>query len=157
VVPALQLSLRAAVAAILAFGVAQLLHLPHPVYALISAIIVTDLQAVETRRLAVPRLIGTLIGSLFGAAMNSVLPPSLWVLGVGIMISMFVTQLIALPATGKVAGFVCAIILLDHGDAPWTYALYRMIETALGIGAAMCVSVVPKLMQPKEDEPAPGA
>jgi len=28
--------------------------------------------------------------------------------------------------------------LLDHGNSRWSYAFFRMIETALGIGAAMC-------------------
>ena len=50
------------------------------------------------------------------------------------------------PATAKVAGYVCGIVLLDHGDSPWSYAFFRMIETALGIGMAMCVSLVPKLL-----------
>jgi uncharacterized membrane protein YgaE (UPF0421/DUF939 family) len=155
--PALQLSLRAAVAAIVAFGVAQLLQLPHPVYAMISAIIVTDLQAAETRKLALPRLIGTLIGSVFGAAMNSMLPPSLWTIGAGIMIAMFVAQLISLPATAKLAGYVYAITLLNHGKPPWSYAFFRMIETALGIGAAICVSFVPKLIQPNNRKEATGS
>jgi uncharacterized membrane protein YgaE (UPF0421/DUF939 family) len=155
--PALQLSLRAAVAAIVAFGVAQLLQLPHPVYAMISAIIVTDIQAAETRKLALPRLIGTLIGSVFGAAMNSMLPPSLWTIGAGIMIAMFVTQQISLPATAKLAGYVCAIILLDRGNTPWSHAFFRMIETTLGIGGAICVSFVPKLIQPNNRKEATGS
>ena len=146
--PALQLSLRAAIAATLALALAQLLHLQHPPYAMISAVIVTDLQPAETRKLAPPRLVGTLIGSVFGAAINSVLPPTLWTIGPGIMIAMFVSHLFSLPATAKLAGYVCAIVLLDHGDAPWSYAFFRLVETALGIGMAICVSFVPKLIQP---------
>src|SRR5205085_6323775 len=82
--PALQLSLRAAIAATLALALARLLQLQHPPYAMISAVIVTDLQPAETRKLAPPRLVGTLIGSVFGAAINSVLPPTLWTIGPGI-------------------------------------------------------------------------
>jgi uncharacterized membrane protein YgaE (UPF0421/DUF939 family) len=145
--PAFQLSLRAGVAATLALAVAQLLQLQHPLYAMISAVIVTDLQPVQTRKLALPRLLGTLIGSGCGVVINTLLPPSLWIIGPGIMIAMFASHVITLPAAAKVAGYVCGIVLLDHGDAPWTYAVFRMIETALGIGAAMCVSVVPKLLR----------
>jgi uncharacterized membrane protein YgaE (UPF0421/DUF939 family) len=155
-VPALQLSLRAAVAAVLAFGAAQLLQLPHPLYAMISAVIVTDLQPSETPKLAFPRLVGTMIGSTFGAAINTLISPSPWSLGLGIMIAMFTTQLISQPTAAKVAGYVCGIVLLDHGDAPWTYGFFRMVETALGIGAGMCVSVIPKLLRPKNREEAIG-
>lgn len=141
----------------LSFAAAKFLHLQHPVYALISAVIVTDLEAAETRKLALPRLLGTLIGSVFGAAINSVLPPTLWTIGPGIMIAMFVSHLVSLPATAKLAGYVCAIVLLDHGDAPWSYAAFRMVETALGIGAAMCVSIVPKLIRLNDKEKVIGS
>ena len=154
--PALQLSLRAAIAATLALALARLLQLQHPPYAMISAVIVTDLQPAETRKLAPPRLVGTLIGSVFGAAINSVLPPTLWTIGPGIMIAMFVSHLFSLPATAKLAGYVCAIVLLDHGDAPWSYAFFRLVETALGIGMAICVSFVPKLIQPNNKEEVTG-
>ena len=146
-IPALQLSIRAGVAAILALVAAQLLHLQHPLYAMISAVVITDLDATQTPKLALPRLAGTLIGSALGAAINTLLLPSLWTIAPGIMIAMFVSHLISMPAA-RVAGYVCGIVLLDHGDSPWSYALFRMIETALGIAAAMCVSIVPKLLRP---------
>jgi len=145
-IPALQLSVRAGVAATLALVGAQYFKMQHPLYAMVSAIIVTDLEASQTPKLALPRFAGTLIGSSLGAAINTLLPPSLWTIGPGIMIAMFVSDLVSIPAAAKVAGFVCGVILLDHGAAPWTDAFFRMIETALGIAAAMCVSVVPKLL-----------
>jgi uncharacterized membrane protein YgaE (UPF0421/DUF939 family) len=41
--------------------------------------------------------------------------------------------------------------MLEHGENPWNYALWRVIETVLGIGLAVSVSLVPKLI--RIDEP----
>jgi uncharacterized membrane protein YgaE (UPF0421/DUF939 family) len=152
-IPSLQLSVRAAAAAIIAAGVAQLLHLQHPVYALISAIVVTDLEAAQTRTLAMPRFAGTVIGGAIGAAVTMLLPPSLWTVGAGILIAMFTSHIVSLPAAARVAGLVSGIVLFDHGDSPWSYALFRMIETAVGIGAAIAVSYVPKLIPRSGNKP----
>ncbi|MCX6875314.1 MAG: FUSC family protein [Verrucomicrobia bacterium] len=148
-IPAIQLSLRAGVAAGLAIIVARLFQLQHPLYAMISAVIVTDLVAEQTRKLALPRLAGTLLGSSLGALISTLLPPGVWATAFGIFAAMFASHLLYLQDAAKVAGYVCGIVLLDHTDSSWSYALFCMIETALGIGAAICVSIVPKLIKPK--------
>ena len=97
--------------------------------------------------LALPRFAGTVVGSAIGATINTFLPSNLWTIGSGIFVAMFVSHLISLPAAARVAGYISGIILVEHGDSSWSYALFRMLETVLGIVAAITVSFVPKLIQ----------
>ena len=144
---AIQLSVRAAVSAGLAVGIAQFLELQYPIYALIAAVIVIDLSPVKTRQLALQRLIGTLLGATVGAALSYVLPAGPLAIMISILAAMLLTYVARVPAAAKLAGYVCGIVILSHGANPWSYALYRVVETFLGLAMAVLVSLVPKLMR----------
>jgi uncharacterized membrane protein YgaE (UPF0421/DUF939 family) len=151
-VPAFQMSLRAAVAAALSVAIAQWLQLQFPIYAMISAVVVTDLKASETWKLGLPRLVGSIVGGILGALTCAYLRPNAWEAGVAIFAAMFLSHLLHLRNSARVAGFVCGIVVLAYGDHPWEYAFHRTIETALGIAMAMLVSLVPKLLPSDESQ-----
>ena len=122
---------------------------------MVAAVIVTDLSAAETRRLALPRLGGTLTGAAIGAALMPALIPGPVAIGAGVFAAMCVTQFLGWRNAGKLAGYVCGIVLLDHGGQPWLYGIDRLIETALGIGVAVLVSHVPPLIGAPRMTPPP--
>lgn len=150
-ITALQVSTRASLAAALALFFARWLNLQFPVYALIAAIIVTDLSPATTRRLALQRLLGTFVGATLGAAISAATSPNSQAASLTVALAvvgaMLISHLVGIPAAARLAGYVCAIVLLNFSDQPWSYAAYRSVETVLGIATAVCVSFIPKLIK----------
>ncbi|HOY58795.1 MAG TPA: FUSC family protein, partial [Verrucomicrobiota bacterium] len=124
----------------------------HPLYAMIAAVLVTDLSPAKTRKLGIPRLAGTVLGATLDATIGSLLPGGTWFLGLGIFGGMYLTHVMGLEEAVKLAGYVCGIVLLDHASKPWSCAVWRIVETLLGIGLAVSVSFVPKLLSPDTSE-----
>jgi len=149
--PDLQLSIRAAAAAGLAVAAARWINLPFPIYAMISAVVVTDLSSVETRKLGPARMTGTILGAVIGATTNILLPHGPLTMALGICAAMFASRLLKV-GDGKLAGYVSGIVLLDHSQQPWSYAVLRVLETALGILAAVLISYIPKMIRPQHPE-----
>jgi uncharacterized membrane protein YgaE (UPF0421/DUF939 family) len=145
-IPAIQLSARCAAAAAISLGVAGLLQMPFPLYAVIAAVIVTDPSAAETRKLALPRIVGTIVGASLGAALSPWLAAGPAAIASGIFTAMALSHALGTPAAAKLAGYVCAICLLQEAASPWTYSWWRFAETMLGIGVAVLASLVPPLL-----------
>jgi uncharacterized membrane protein YgaE (UPF0421/DUF939 family) len=143
---ALQLATRASVGAALALAVAQRLDLDFPIYAMIAAVIVTDLSPARTRELALPRLAGTVLGAVTGAVFTMMLAPGPIAVGVAILATMLMSTALRFENAARLAGYVCGIVILDHHDEQWRYAALRFVETLIGIVAAVGISLVPKLL-----------
>jgi uncharacterized membrane protein YgaE (UPF0421/DUF939 family) len=146
----LQLALRTSLAAGVAMAIAALLALPHPIFAFISAVIVTDLAPARSRKLGMQRLAATLVGAVCGAALTQLLAPGASAIVLAILIAMLVCQLLGSFEGAKVAGFIAGIVVFEHSAQPWISAAFYFIESVLGIVCAMLISYVPKLIRLKE-------
>jgi uncharacterized membrane protein YgaE (UPF0421/DUF939 family) len=145
-----QLALRAALAGTISLYLAKFLDLQHPIYALVAAIIVTDFSPAETTRLGRQRLAATGIGAICGVALSSAFGQVEWTVGFGILVAMILCHACNVSAGAKVAGYLCALIILGEGEDPWRHALYRFVETVVGIAVAWILSLVPRLIRLEE-------
>lgn len=151
----LQLALRVAFAALLAFALADWLRLQYPIYAFIAAVIVTDLSPQLSRRLGLTRIASTIAGAATGAVLSQWMAPGLLSLGIGVLAAMLACQILRVSEGAKVAGYICGLILIDHRGEPWLYALDRFVETVLGVIVAWGISTVPRLIHLDDTEPKP--
>lgn len=143
----LQLALRAAVAASLAVVIANAFGLEHPIYAMIAAVIVTDLVPARSRHLALQRVAGTILGASAGALCCPFVQGHHWAVALPVLASMFACGALRLPEAAKLAGYLAGLIVLSHAESPWSYSVERLLETFLGIGIALLLSLVPKLLR----------
>jgi uncharacterized membrane protein YgaE (UPF0421/DUF939 family) len=135
----LQIGLRAALASLLAAWTALRLGMDYPIYAVIAAIVVTDPSPQVTRRTGLLRLVGNVIGAGLGGGLGSLLGHSPWVMAGGVLLAILFCELARLKEAAKITGYITGIVILFHGDSPWTYAWSRFIETSIGLGFAILV------------------
>jgi uncharacterized membrane protein YgaE (UPF0421/DUF939 family) len=146
----LQLALRAGVAAGTALAIAMALGLRPAIFAFISAVIVTDLDPAQSRKLGLRRIAATVVGALCGVVFTLWLPSNPWTIGLAVLVAMLICQNVGAADGSRVAAFTCGIIILMPGDGPWLNAFERFVETILGVAVAWSISYVPKLIRIEE-------
>jgi uncharacterized membrane protein YgaE (UPF0421/DUF939 family) len=146
----MQLGLRVGVAAGSSIALANALQLEFPIYAMIAAVIVTDLSPRQTRALGLQRLVGTVLGAGLGALVCTLGFSGAAAIGACICITLFLCHLLRLQGTARLAAYVCGIVMLEFSAQPWEYAAFRLVETVLGVVTAVAVSAVPLLIRVKD-------
>jgi uncharacterized membrane protein YgaE (UPF0421/DUF939 family) len=86
--------------------------------------------------------LGSVLGTLVGAALSSLFGHALWELGIAVLLALTLCRIFGLTEAAKLAGYVAGIVVLNHSGQPWTYAVYRFLETILGIASALLVALV---------------
>ena len=128
----------------LAFGIAGLFGLSEAYWAPISTLIVTQSTLGAAWAVSKQRLVGTVLGAVFGAVLASYVAPSVVTFGVGVFVLGLLCGVLRLDqAAYRFAGVTLAIVLLvTRKEAAWLIGLHRLVEVSLGIGVGLAVSAV---------------
>jgi len=123
---------------------ADALKLPQGFWAVITAIIVVTQSNLETAVTATrDQLAGAAIGATVGAVSATIWGTSILVFGTAVTIAVLLSAVLGLRNSYPMTGFNVAIMtMVPHLDAPWTFALYRFLEVALGGVVALVVTTV---------------
>ncbi len=133
---------KTALAAALCWWLALRFGLQDGYWGAISAIIVLQSNFGATISASRDRILGTLIGALFGFAFSlfGVLP---WNYILAVFAAVMVCGVLGLRSSSRLAGVtICIIMLVHKSGTRWGLALDRVIEVLLGIAVAIAVTTL---------------
>lgn len=146
----LRLSARVTVAGVLTYAVVHALGLTQGFWAVLTAVIIMQGSVGGSLKAALDRLVGTMGGAAYGAAVAAFIPHADTVrLGLALAVALAPLALVAaLKPSFRVAPVTAIIVLLSPGAvpvSPFESALDRVLEIALGsvIGLAVALLVLP--------------
>lgn len=143
----LALSIRVTIAALAALALAQLLHLPLPLWAVLTAVIVTQMSVGRSLKATLDYLVGTLGGAIYGGAIAVLIPHSneialLAVLALAVAPLAFIATLNPRFSAAPITAVIVLLLPeITHGSSIAS-ALDRVIEVALGGVTGSIVSVL---------------
>ena len=141
------LSLRVTIAAIAALALAQFLHLPLPLWAVLTAVIVTQMSVGRSLKATLDYLVGTVSGAIYGGAIGVLVPTTnewalLGALALAVApLALAATMVPSLSVAPITAIIVLLVPTLTHAS-PYASALDRVLEVALGGATGFVVSLL---------------
>jgi uncharacterized membrane protein YccC len=142
----LSLSVRVTTAAVSGFMLSHLLHLPLPLWTVLTAVILTQVSFGRSLKATMDYLVGTVGGAIYTGAIAALVPHNSEIALAGVLM-LAVAPLALLGAINSrftVATFTGVMVLLVPGitHGPIESAFYRVVEVALGSVIALAVSLL---------------
>jgi uncharacterized membrane protein YccC len=140
-------SLRVTIAAVVSFAVSLLLHVPLPLWTVLTAVILTQVNFGRSLKATIDYLAGTLGGAVYSGAVAALVPhPNEIALAGSLALAVAPLALLgAIKPSFSAGTFTGVLVLLVPGIAhvgPIESAVYRVIEVAVGGITALAVSLV---------------
>jgi uncharacterized membrane protein YccC len=141
----LALSIRVTIAALVAFALAQLLHLPLPLWAVLTAVIVTQMSVGRSLMATFDYLVGTLGGAMYGGAVGVFVPHAsevalFAVLALAVAPLAFIAAINPRFSVAPITALIVLLIPTMTHVSPFVSALDCVIEVALGGVTGLVIS-----------------
>jgi uncharacterized membrane protein YccC len=141
----LALSIRVTIAALVALALAQFLQLPLPLWAVLTAVIVTQMSVGRSLKATFDYLAGTLGGAIYGGAIGVLIPHAselglLAVLALAVAPLTFIAAINPRFSVAPVTAIIVLLIPIMTHATPVASALDRVMEVAIGGVTGLIVS-----------------
>ncbi|MFZ5626587.1 MAG: FUSC family protein, partial [Bacillota bacterium] len=103
--------IKTAIAAALTMVVARIFHLDYPFYAVIAVIVVMQSTLGSSLDAGINRLLGTVVGAITGALAAISLGSTPWALGLGLLVTIYLCNLLGLVESISIAGIVLTAVV----------------------------------------------
>jgi uncharacterized membrane protein YccC len=141
----ISLALRVTIAATVTLALAQWLNLPLPLWAVLTAVIVTQMSVGRSLKSALDYLMGTLGGALYGGAIAIAIPHEhelalLAVLALAVAPLAVVASFYPVMSAAPITAIIVLLVPTMTKATPLASALDRVLEVLVGAGVGFAVS-----------------
>ncbi len=134
-------TIKTALAVTLTLLICAALRIDNPFFAAIAAIIVMEPSVSESLSSGKSRMYGTVLGGLFAMGYSLILPSHPILIGLGIIVLIYVSNLFKIQNSIKISSIIFISILLNYEDGSRIhYAVYRTLDTFIGIAVGTLVN-----------------
>lgn len=151
----LALSIRVTIAALVSLALAQLLHLPLPLWAVLTAVIVTQMSIGRSLKATFDYLVGTLGGAIYGGAIGVLVPHSneialLAVLAIAVAPLALIAAINPRFSVAPITAIIVLLVPMMTHASQIASAFDRVLEVALGgvIGFVVSLLLLPSNAHP---------
>lgn len=144
--PQLRLAVRITVAAFLSLVLSHVLHLPMPLWTILTALLLTQVSFGRSLKATIDYMVGTLFGAVYGGIVVALVPHSseLALLGVLVLVVLPLALLGAIDPRFTTSTFTGVLVLMMPGmlhTTAFESAFYRTLEVGVGGAVAVVVSL----------------
>lgn len=113
-------------------------------WCVLSTFVVLQAHLGGTYRAAGVRALGVLVGSLMGGLFTSIFGSGVFTLGISVLLTVVICSMLNLKDSIRIACLSLSVVMILWGlrpeVSPWTFALYRFLDSILGILIAVVVA-----------------
>lgn len=134
-------TLKTALAVAVSIVLSTVFNMDGSFFAGVAAVVTMQSSVTASVKIAINRVIGTFIGAAAGVLCSLIFPDNIFTIAVGIIILIQISNMININESISISALVfLAIMLSKSGDGALTYSINRILDTLIGIVAALTIN-----------------